>query len=359
MGSQINQTHMQKQQKFLVAVLIVATVAILTLNSKVDNTESIKIGVISDFTGPAAYWGESSKVGVNVAVKELKAEGYNVDVTFEDYKLDAPRAATAAQKLSNIDKVSAIYSEFNPGAIAANSVLKDTDVFHMYLAAITSPLKDNPNAYKTYLDYEAGCKLIAQEFKNSGVAKIGVLKANQEFGELCLDGVREIYGDKIVLDSYNLGDTNFKTQLLKINAEKVEAVINVGFEGDTFNTLKVMNELGYSLRLGTVEDTMSDKVKTTFPNQIKNALTFGFQEVNKEFVKKVTAENGGKSLASNYAAAEAYTHIKQIVKALDACDEGDMECTKKHIDMSAPDTTFGFKKFNGRIADIGMQIYKY
>ncbi len=350
---------MQKTTKFLVAAVIVVIVATLTLNSKTNNTEAIKIGVISDFTGPAAYWGESTKVGINLAVKELQEEGHNVEIVYEDYKLDAPQAATAAQKLSNIDKISAIYSEFNPGAIAANSVLKDKNILHMYLAAITSPLEDNPNAYKTYLDYQAGCKLLAQEFKNGGVAKIGMLKVNQEFGELCLKGVQEIYGNEIVIDSYNLGDTNFKTQLLKINAGKVEAVINVGFEGDTFNTLKVMSDLGYTFRLGTVEDTMSEKVRSTFPNQIKSALTFGFQEVDPEFIEKITVENGGKPLASNYGAAEAYTHIKQIVAALDACDKDDMECIKKHIDASAPDTTFGFKKFNNHIADIGMQIYKY
>ena len=350
---------MQKTTKFLVVAVIVVIVAILTLSSKANDTESIKIGIISDFTGPVAYWGESTKVGVNLAVKELKEEGYNVEAIFEDYKLDAPQAATAAQKLSNIDKVSAIYTEFNPGAIAANSVLKDTNILHMYNAAVTSPLQDNPNAYKTYLDYQVGCKSIAQEFKNSGIEKIGILKMNLEFGELCLKGAQEVYGDKIVLDSYNLGDTDFRTQLLKINRENVGAVINVGFEGDTFNTLKVMKVLGYTFKYGTAEDTLTEKVRTAFPGQIKGAVSYGFQEVDPEFIEKVAAENGGESLASNYGAAEAYTHIKQIVKALDACDKGDMECVKKHIDASESDTTFGFKKFNNRIADIGMQVYKY
>ena len=350
---------MQKTTKLFVIALIIIVAAIYGFNYDSNNTESIKIGVISDFTGPAAYWGESTKVGVNMAIKELRAEGKNIEIIYEDYKLETVQAATAAQKLLNVDKVSAVYTEFNPGAIAVNSVLKDTNTIHMYNAAVASPLDENPNAYKTYLDYKEGCKMVAQEFKNSGVEKIGVLKMNLEFAELCVAGVKEIYGDDTIVESYNLGDTDFRTQLLKINSEKVGAVINTGFEGETFNTLKVMRDLGYTFKFGTVEDTITEKVRANFSKQLIGTFSFGFGKVSPEFIEKVTAENDGVPVADNHAAAEGYTHIKQIAKALDVCATEDMQCIRDSINASEPDTTFGFKKFNGRIADIGMVVYRY
>ena len=84
----------------------------------------IKIGIITDLTGPASYWGESTQEGAEVALKELREEGYNVELIFEDFQLDTKKALTSAQRLL-LEDVDAIYAEFNPAAVAVGSLLKD------------------------------------------------------------------------------------------------------------------------------------------------------------------------------------------------------------------------------------------
>ena len=153
------------KSKILIAILIITIiVAILLINLQGAKQESIKIGIITDLTGPAAYWGESTRVGAEIAVEELQKEGINVTLIFEDYQLDSRKALTSAQKLINIDNVDAIYAEFNPAAISVGSLVKDKNILFVYDAAPTSPLKDSPYTYKTYLNYQEGCREIAKKF---------------------------------------------------------------------------------------------------------------------------------------------------------------------------------------------------
>jgi len=341
----------------IVVVLVLVVVSLAFLQKSRVNASDIKIGVITDLTGPAAYWGESTRVGAEIAKKELEAEGYKVSLTFEDYQLDAAKALTAAQKLVNVDNVDAIYAEFNPAAISVGSFLKDKNTLLIYDAAPTSPLKENNNAYKTYLDYQVGCKEIAQRLKNQGVVTIGVLKGNWEPGELCLAGVKEVFSDKTISEAYNLGDTDFRTQVLKLKNAGVGAIINTAFEGDTLNSLKAMQELQFKVSYGTVDDTITDNVKSKYPNELKGTWTFGFRDVENSFVQKIEKESS-KKLATNYAAALAYTHIKQLVKYLDECKK-DIVCTKNKLDGAKSDNTIGFNKFVNRIADLEMSIKQY
>ena len=228
----------------------------------------------------------------------------------------------------------------------------------MYDAAVTSPLKDNANAYKTYLDYQNGCKAIAQGFKDSGVEKIGMLKIKLEAGELCFTGVKEVYGDSVISEEYNLGDTDLKTQIVKLKANNIGAIINVGFEGDTMNTLKGIRELGVKALYGTVDDTITDNVKEIYAKELIGARAFGFKDVENTFANKLIAFNGNKKVASEYAAGLSYTHVKQIVRAVAKC-EGDVTCVNGEMSESTADSTVGFKAFENRIADLEVNVKEY
>jgi ABC-type branched-subunit amino acid transport system substrate-binding protein len=349
--------------KYLVAVIILIIVAVggwyYFPKPKQANAEPIKIGIITDLSGGAAYWGESTRVGAEIAAKELEAEGIKIQLIFEDYALDPAKAASAAQKLTSVDNVNAVYAEFNPGAVAAGSVLKDDkNALYLFDAAVASPLEGAQNTFKTYLDYQAGCHAVAQTFKDRGIQTIGVLKVNLEFGELCLTGVKEVYGTNIAVEGYNLGDTDFRTQITKLKSEKAGAVMNFGFEGDTYNTLKGMKDLGFAVPYGTVEDTIGDKEKADFPQQLKGGVSFGFKDVDLAFSAKLLAANNNVKLATDYGAALAYTHIKQLARSLAAC-KNNIACAEGKMSASPSDPTIGFIKFVNRIADLDIKVKQY
>lgn len=351
---------MPKNRKIWVGIIVVIIVALVGWRNYGGKNQggTIKIGVITDLSGPAAYWGESTRAGAELAAQELKQQGYDVRLVLEDYRLDAAKAASAAQKLVNVDGVDGIYAEFNPAAVSVGSYLKDKKLLFVYDAAVVSPLANSPYAYKTYLDYQTGCRDVAKKFKEGGMQKIGILKVNLEFGDLCLNGVRAIYGSKAFSEGYNLGDVDFRTQLLKLKSNGVGAVVNVGFEGDTANTLKDIRDFKYTLLYGTVDDTITDAVKNQYASQLKGAWSFGFRNVEPAFSEKLKTVVSGSKLATEYGAALAYTHLRQMAVALSACGK-DYSCVTNKMDDAPADTTIGFDKFESHVATLNTQLREY
>lgn len=357
--------NMQKTSKKIQAMAMLTVIIGMAAGCSINRQQSepkkentlIKIGIVTDLTGPAAYWGESTRIGAEIAKKELAQDGMDIRIIFEDYQLDAAKALSAAQKLVNIDDVGALYAEFNPAAISIGSFMHDKNKLFMYGAAVASPLSGNERAYKTYLDYQAGCHEIAQKFKEEGKSRMGMLKLNLEAGELCLTGVKEVFGADTLVEAYNLGDADVKSQVLKLKNKNAEAIINVGFEGDSLNALKAIRELGMKTPFGTVDDTITENVRQEYENELKGAWTFGFADTDPVFSAKIKMETD-KTLATEYGAALAYTHIKQIALAISKC-HNDAACIGAELDSMKPDAAIGFERFAERIAELKMMIRQY
>lgn len=342
----------------LVLIVLASLLFLKTGETKQTNDYTIKLGVITDLTGPGSYWGDSTQVGINLAIKELESENIHVTPIFEDYQLNATKAATAAQKLSTLDKVDAMYVDLNIGAITAGPVLQDKNILYVYDAAVESPLASSPARFKTYLDFNGGCQAMATQFKDNGVKTMGILKVSSESGELCAEGVKSVFGENAVVESYNLGDTDFRTQLLKFKSKNVQAFTNVGFEGDILNTLSAMKQANFEVPFGTVTDSITPKVISMYPKEIKGSLSFGFADVDKNLVTKLVQANGGKELSSNYGAALGYIHTKQMARALSVCKK-DVACAAKAFASSLPEESIGFQSFVKNIAQFTMEIKKY
>ncbi|OHA59588.1 MAG: hypothetical protein A2589_01870 [Candidatus Vogelbacteria bacterium RIFOXYD1_FULL_46_19] len=322
--------------------------------------ESIKIGVITPLTGDLAFWGESSRLGAMLAERELKAEGYQVSVIVEDGQLAPTPSLNAAQKLVSQDGVDAIYSEFNPAAIAVSSFLADKNVFHLYDAAPESPLESNSHTFKTYIDYRQNCEDVARLIKNNrGIEKIGILKINQEFADLCLEGLREVYSE-VEVESYNPGSLDFRTQISKLKIAEVEAVVNVTFAPENFAALRQMKELGLDALYVGVTDAfppslVAENKEVMTPGKV---IVFGLPPATKPFIEKIKKLVPDAKVVDFQAFGLAYIHIKQITKALDGC-EGNLSCASEEMAKNGAASEVGFLKFEERVAQFEPSIQEW
>lgn len=338
----------------IIVVIVIVLVAVLAIwnwqKNKIVNKGTVKIGVITDLSGPVSVWGQSSKVGAELAKQDLEKSGYKVDLIFEDYQMDPAKALTSAQKLVNTDGVNAIYAEFNPATYSITPFLKDKNIPWIYDAAPISPLVDSPYAYKSYLDFTKGCEQMAQKFKDQGVTKLGVLELNWEAGKLCSAGIQKVYsGSNLTTETYDFGALDLKTQVTKLKEAGVGAIINAALEPDTLTTFKAMQDLNFSVPFGTVVDGATPTVQTKYPDQYKKTLIFGFGDIEPSFSARVTTAN--PNLVTQYGAALAYVHVNQLVKAVGGCQAADMICVKNKLDASPADNTVGFKGYINRVAN--------
>jgi ABC-type branched-subunit amino acid transport system substrate-binding protein len=160
--------------------------------------------------------------------------------------------------------------------------------------------------------------------------------------------------DSMVRETYNLGDMDFRTQLSRFKSEKLPAVMSVGFEGEIASVLRNKTGLQYQFRLGTVDDSLTEKTRRAFPEEVKGTWTFGFKAADPMLRQKF-----GDNLGSEFAATLAYIHVKQLARAIVACNE-QPSCAVEKLKASPAEPELGFRGFNqNRIANLEMEVKQY
>ena len=115
--------------KKLLCVLCMA-LSLVACDSEKSNKPVVKIGVVSSFSGKFAENGKNVKAALELAMQDAAPKNIQIKYIYEDFGYDAPRAATAVNKLINVDKVDAIISW---SAVAGNVISPIADkagVFH-------------------------------------------------------------------------------------------------------------------------------------------------------------------------------------------------------------------------------------
>ncbi len=317
-------------------------------------SKPIKIGLLTDLTNKAAFWGQQARLGAEIVVEELRAEGKDVEVIYSDHQLDTKKAVTAAQKLLYVDKVDAIYSNFTATSTAVAPIVANSKKLFVYSAAAQSIVKKYPNSFKTYLDYIEACKKVAEHWKERGIKKAGMLKATAEFGELCYQGARQIY-PKITVVEFAYGDP-VPTQVLLLKNKGVKAVLSTCYEGDTINMIKAMETINYEPLFAVNFDAVTPQIEKQYGTVLKRIITFGYPEISHEFIAKVKEYDPKNQLASLEAAAETYLHIRQLVEAISSCDKANLTCQEEQLEKASPSEMLEFQGWRNRIADFSIVL---
>ena len=122
--------------------LILASVIFISLSFVLSAPAAeIKIGTLLSHTGPLKEFGPNLQNGVVMAVKQMKAAGFEIDLVHEDSETSAIPATNAAKKMVEVDKVVAIIGALSSGVTVpvAESVTIPAGVIQISPAS-TSPL---------------------------------------------------------------------------------------------------------------------------------------------------------------------------------------------------------------------------
>src|SRR3989338_7288540 len=125
------------------AVIVVLVGGYFIFNKKdgVVGTETVKIGYVGPFTGPVAgSSGEDVGNCWKLSVKKRPmVAGKTVEVIYEDDACDPKQAATAAQKLLNIDKVQIVIN-----GVCSGSALSIAPITEAVGAILFTPVSTSP-----------------------------------------------------------------------------------------------------------------------------------------------------------------------------------------------------------------------
>lgn len=357
---------MNQSKKWVVGVIVViAVVAVGYFVSKGPSgqvsTEPIKIGFIGPLTGDVATYGIDEKNATTLAVEEINnaggIKGRKLEIIYEDGKCSGKDAATAAQKLINVDNVKIILGGACSGETLSAAPIAEQNKIILFSAFASSPditkagdyiFRNAPSdldvakGYAQFIVNKAGYKNIAIISENTDYAS-GLKKVfNEEINQL---------GGKIVADEvFKQGERDFRTNISRIKSSNPEAIFINPQSGVTGGlVLKQIKELGVKAPIFSVFVFGGKDAMEAAGSAVEGLIYFDVIGLatgkGKSFADKFTARFG-KIGGNDYDTGARYDSVYIIANSLKKCSEN-TECIKNYLyDMDWYDGTVGRYKFD-------------
>jgi branched-chain amino acid transport system substrate-binding protein len=314
--------HGTKVLGWIVLAVIVLGGGWWVLSHKGNNVSQngpIKIGFIGPLTGDAATYGQPFQQTVQLAVEQINTvggiSGRQVEVIYEDGKCNGKDAASATQKLVNVDHVQAIIGGFCSGeTIPSVPIAAQGKVLVLSPSASSPALTGiSPFFFRDYPSDSTQGKVLAtiaytdKSWKNVAFIQeetdyaAGIYKAfDQTFAGL---------GGKTTNDSFPSTSNDFRSILTKLKAANPDAVfIDVQTGAAADRILKQMEAMGWKPHL-FLSDTVSIESTTVKAHQatLEGALAAEFipdtkNPKFKQFIEDFKAKYGSEPTYQGYMA---------------------------------------------------------
>lgn len=304
---------------------------VLAVVSGCASEEVIKIGWVSDITGPAAKYGalEAGLLAVNEINEAGGIDSRPIMLIVEDGKCNSIEATKAAQKLIQIDKVKFILGgHCSPESLGVAPVVKENEVL-MLASITTSPLFSDPNPYvlRTSPISTIQSELMANHAAQSGFTKLAVLYEQTDYampiGKTMAD---HFLGEVVILESYIPGTLDFKAELTKIKDSSADALLLAVQSPDAAITImKQIHELGLNMQLyGNdvfVIQVAVDEVPELYEGVVYALPVFDMQsEKSNDFVN-IYEKNYGRNPPYGIWTAESYDAVYMLAEAIEHVGE--------------------------------------
>jgi branched-chain amino acid transport system substrate-binding protein len=367
------------KKKILVATLAVAMVASLFVgcSSKKDgdSAEVIKIGSIAPLTGKVATYGQSVKEGVQLAEKEINANGgingKKVKVVFEDDQADQNAAINAFNKLVDEEKVSAVI-----GAVTSGATLAVAPNATQAKIPMITPTATEPTITKVGGEYVfRGCYVDSYQGQVMARYAAGDLSKKTaavlyNVGSDYSKGIAEAFkaefeakGGKVVeFSTYNNDDKDFNAQLTKIKNDNPDVLLLPDYYNVVGLIAKQAKAVGINAQLLGVDGWDSADLYKIGGDAVKGALFINHYfpgDTAKEVQDYVSAYKKEYNKEPDALAALGYDSAKVLFKAIEDAKSTDGDKIKDALAKVEYTGVTGKLKFNSeRTAVKGAAILK-
>jgi branched-chain amino acid transport system substrate-binding protein len=336
-----------------------------------DSDKYYTIGAILPLTGRLSHLGVPEMRGIDVGINEINTKGgingNKLKIIFQDPVDDLKNVSNISNNLIFSQEVDILISSTTPFSEVIAPIAIDNNVLFFYFSTNPNIAKTSNLIFKDYIENYESCKALAKKANNLDINSIGILTSQRSSGEQCFQGFKDEFlkdnKDKLIFhETYPIGNTDFKTSILKFKSNSVDAIFINDYANQVpgilsqINLIYMPNYLFIILPLDSVANT---KETHYVFNQTE---TYGYYPLldlknlsddANNFINKYLERYNEYP---NYDAIYAYDMIKYIGKALEKCDV-DNKCIYQFLINNEFDTLMGEIKFdkngnNIRIPDI-------
>jgi branched-chain amino acid transport system substrate-binding protein len=135
---------------------------------------TVKIGMIASLSGGMAFFGKGWTSAAQLGLSDVKNSKYRYELTIEDDTSSAARAVTAFKKLSQIDRVSVVFSASANTALALAPLARQANVMHLGVSSDSS-FADGAVNFNFWPGPGVPAGKLLGEFKRRGLRKIALV----------------------------------------------------------------------------------------------------------------------------------------------------------------------------------------
>lgn len=252
-----------KTQWSIVGLIIVIVIIVLGYRSYHSPTSTegrvIKIGVIAPLTGNVAFLGEGIRNAAMMAASELAARSdspLKYEVIVEDDSFDVKKTASAANKLINIDHVSAVVTIASAAGNVVNPIAEQAKVVHFGIASDPNVANGDYNFIHWTPPYEE-TKVFVPELVKRGYSKVAIFGAKIQGVTAVIDSFKKDISStsvKIVSEQiFDFGTTDFRTLLAKAKAANPDIYMLEAFSPEMEIIVKQMKDAGITTPITSIE----------------------------------------------------------------------------------------------------------
>ncbi len=311
---------------------------------------ALKIGTALPVTGNLAFLGPPEEAGVLLAQADINAADAGIDLELvlgDSGDTDNKAYETEIPRLLN-ENVSAIVGAASSGVSFQfiDQVTKEAGVIQIS-PANTSPnftdYDDDGLYFRTAPSDVLQGEVLGNLLAADGHETVAMIVINDAYGTGLRDNATLAFeaagGSVVATPSYNVGDTNFTSQINEMLAEDPDAIVVLAFD-ETKTIVPALIDAGFSNSglyftdgnladySGDFEAGLIEGSKGTLPGPPSDTISDDF----KERAQALWTENGGDELTSWAYSTESYDAV--VLLALAALAAGSSEPAEMAAKMS-------------------------
>jgi branched-chain amino acid transport system substrate-binding protein len=245
--------------------------------------KEITIGALLPLTGQDAYLGEQSKRGLDLAIEKINSAGgirsKIIKVIYEDSKGETNSAVSGLNKLIKYDKVPAVIGELSSTITLALAPIAEKNKIFLISPTASTPRLSNIGKYFFRVcasDVFEGTTMAEYAYNVLKIKKIGILFINNDYGIGLKDAFnlkyKELGGNVKIEEPFEPQGDDFRTQLMKIGAQKVEAIYLPGYAPEIGIIFRQARELGLDFKFLSSIDFENPKTVELAGNLIEGTI---------------------------------------------------------------------------------------
>lgn len=280
----------------IISICLLGLVALVAANSEAETPVKfpLKIGVITDLSGPAAALGKETKVAAEIAVEEINAKGgingRSIELITKDDAFDASKGTSETIKLSTRDNVLAIVGGLSSAAALAEArVTGDHKVpFLLYSATATGLISPDtpffPYTFRVHQSNDITVAVLARYVAKAGYKRPAISYVAYAYGidgkNLITKALKEKYNiDVVAAEGNETGATDLTVQAMKLKAANPDVIVSWDLPVTSGVFVKTLKKLGWDVPyLGGVTLTQSAFQQTAGDARLGSISVDGYTE---------------------------------------------------------------------------------